>query len=195
MNKIIFSKIGAIALVLVFVFLLGCTTQEDGVMCTMDAKICPDGSAVGRVAPNCEFAPCPQIVGGDKDANGCIGSAGYSWCEEKQKCLRVWEEDCNSSQIPKNCVSWYDGCNNCTVVNGEVSACTLMYCETPAQAYCMEYSNSESQTSQIANPASTNCVDKNGTLEIVDTNEGQVGMCTLPSGKVCEEWALFREEC
>lgn len=28
--------------------------------CTMDAKICPDGSAVGRVGPNCEFAPCPD---------------------------------------------------------------------------------------------------------------------------------------
>ncbi len=30
-----------------------------GVMCSMDAKICPDGSAVGRVAPTCEFAACP----------------------------------------------------------------------------------------------------------------------------------------
>lgn len=29
------------------------------VACTMDAKICPDGSAVGRTGPNCEFAPCP----------------------------------------------------------------------------------------------------------------------------------------
>jgi|GEM_PF-4051181 len=28
--------------------------------CTMDAKICPDGTAVGRVAPDCEFAACPQ---------------------------------------------------------------------------------------------------------------------------------------
>ncbi|MDO8492981.1 MAG: Gmad2 immunoglobulin-like domain-containing protein [bacterium] len=27
--------------------------------CTMEAKICPDGSAVGRTGPNCEFAPCP----------------------------------------------------------------------------------------------------------------------------------------
>lgn len=35
-----------------------------------------------------------MIVGGDKDEHGCIGSAGYSWCEEKQKCLRVWEENC-----------------------------------------------------------------------------------------------------
>jgi len=29
------------------------------VACTMDAKACPDGSFVGRVAPNCEFAACP----------------------------------------------------------------------------------------------------------------------------------------
>lgn len=27
--------------------------------CTMEAKICPDGSSVGRSGPNCEFAPCP----------------------------------------------------------------------------------------------------------------------------------------
>ena len=34
---------------------------EDSVYCTMDAKICPDGSYVGRVGPNCEFAPCPTL--------------------------------------------------------------------------------------------------------------------------------------
>jgi len=33
---------------------------EDLVMCTMDAKICPDGSHVARQGPNCEFAPCPR---------------------------------------------------------------------------------------------------------------------------------------
>ncbi len=27
--------------------------------CTMEAKICPDGSTVGRTGPNCEFTPCP----------------------------------------------------------------------------------------------------------------------------------------
>lgn len=30
-----------------------------GPMCTTEAKICPDGSGVGRTGPNCEFAPCP----------------------------------------------------------------------------------------------------------------------------------------
>jgi hypothetical protein len=37
-----------------------------------------------------------NIVGGDRDEHGCIGSAGYSWCEAKQKCLRIWEEKCDS---------------------------------------------------------------------------------------------------
>lgn len=27
--------------------------------CTLDAKICPDGSSVGRTMPSCDFAPCP----------------------------------------------------------------------------------------------------------------------------------------
>jgi len=36
------------------------------------------------------------IVGGDMDEHGCIGSAGYMWCESKQKCLRAWEEQCPS---------------------------------------------------------------------------------------------------
>ncbi len=29
--------------------------------CTAEAMLCPDGSAVGRTAPNCEFAACPEV--------------------------------------------------------------------------------------------------------------------------------------
>lgn len=47
----------------------------------------------------------------------------------------------------------------------------------------------------MANPASVNCIDQGGLLEIIDEGSGQVGMCTLPSGNVCEEWALYRGEC
>jgi len=46
-----------------------------GTACTMDARVCPDGSSVGRTGPNCEFAACstdnggvPVSVGGD---NSC----------------------------------------------------------------------------------------------------------------------------
>jgi hypothetical protein len=32
---------------------------NEPVFCTTDVKICPDGSAVPRVPPTCEFAACP----------------------------------------------------------------------------------------------------------------------------------------
>lgn len=79
------------------ILMLGCTQQTPPVnntACTQEAKVCPDGSAVGRTGPDCEFAPCPQIVGNDSDAHGCKGSAGYSWCESQQKCVREWETPC-----------------------------------------------------------------------------------------------------
>jgi hypothetical protein len=37
--------------------------------CTRDAKICPDGSTIGRTGPSCEFAACPT-------ANTSVGTLG-----------------------------------------------------------------------------------------------------------------------
>lgn len=37
-------------------------TKRDGngnLACTLDVKLCPDGSYVGRMPPRCEFAACP----------------------------------------------------------------------------------------------------------------------------------------
>jgi len=36
-----------------------CPFDNPNSACTMEAKVCPDGSSVGRTGPNCEFAPCP----------------------------------------------------------------------------------------------------------------------------------------
>lgn len=36
--------------------------------CTLEAKVCPDGTSVGRTGPNCEFAPCPSAKP-NQDAN------------------------------------------------------------------------------------------------------------------------------
>lgn len=35
--------------------------QKTASSCTEDAKICPDGSYVGRQLPTCDFAPCPNV--------------------------------------------------------------------------------------------------------------------------------------
>lgn len=43
-----------------FVFYGKKPASEEPIFCTADAKQCPDGSFVGRVAPTCEFAPCPR---------------------------------------------------------------------------------------------------------------------------------------
>ncbi len=32
-----------------------------------------------------------KLIGGDRDAHGCIASAGYSWCERTNQCERPWE--------------------------------------------------------------------------------------------------------
>jgi hypothetical protein len=46
--------------VLLMAMLVGCS-QVEPIACTADAKICPDGSGVGRDPENdCEFFPCPE---------------------------------------------------------------------------------------------------------------------------------------
>src|SRR5512142_1430173 len=55
------------------------------------------GCVAAPAVPQPSPAPAPvnaPPLGGDRDAHGCIGSAGYSWCEAKAKCLRPWEEKC-----------------------------------------------------------------------------------------------------
>jgi hypothetical protein len=78
-----------------------------------------------------------QMVGNDRDSHGCIGSAGYSWCESKSKCLRIWEENCSITEENKTKVyilpevaakmamdvhNALCSANNCTVLIKEVPA-------------------------------------------------------------------------
>jgi putative hemolysin len=47
----------------------------------------------------------------------------------------------------------------------------------------------------MANPASAACIRAGGTLTFVQSDKGEQGMCTLPTGVVCDEWEFFRGEC
>lgn len=53
---------------------------DEGVVCTLDAMMCPDGSAVGRQAPNCEFAPCPGELGNSQSTidDYFVSKTGFS---------------------------------------------------------------------------------------------------------------------
>lgn len=51
-----------VAVLAVVAYVLGAkllSPSPKPIACTSEAKICPDGSSVGRVGPNCEFATCP----------------------------------------------------------------------------------------------------------------------------------------
>jgi putative hemolysin len=66
--------------------------------------------------------------------------------------------------------------------------------QSPQQSSQQQQTTSASSSAGLANPASVNCVQTlGGQLQIVDTAQGQIGMCHLPDGRVCEEWALFRD--
>jgi len=63
------------------------------------AKVC-----IEMCIPVCKFGE-DVWVGGDRDEGGCLIGAGYSWCEPKQKCLRVWEEPCTDEDLVRNYLS------------------------------------------------------------------------------------------
>ena len=60
---------------------------------------------------------------------------------------------------------------------------------------CTQSDMTTAERVALANPASVNCIKVGGKLTIKRSTKGESGMCHLPTGKVCEEWALFRGEC
>lgn len=66
--------------------LAGCVQTNQPNACTEEARLCPDGSSVGRVGPNCTFAPCPNCIcpqGYTQEADTCNPACYYS----TPKCL------------------------------------------------------------------------------------------------------------
>ncbi|MEK7172796.1 MAG: hypothetical protein AAB740_02370 [Patescibacteria group bacterium] len=65
MKKIIIV-VGAVVLVLMVGVLVGLKffnqPEPEQIACTEEAMLCPDGSAVGRTGPNCDFAACPPPI-------------------------------------------------------------------------------------------------------------------------------------
>ncbi|MDC8099535.1 MULTISPECIES: hypothetical protein [Chryseobacterium] len=45
------------------------------------------------------FAQKTPVLGGDKDAHGCIGSAGYTYSQIKKDCIRTFEEKIKLKEV------------------------------------------------------------------------------------------------
>lgn len=48
---------------------------------------------------------------------------------------------------------------------------------------------------EMANPASTHCLEQGGRLEMMREEAGIFGVCVFEDGSRCEEWRYFRGEC
>jgi hypothetical protein len=93
---------------------------SQGVMCTADVKICPDGTTVSREGPNCEFAPCPEGIitretPAPPDVSGtrmskCFDDYGALMSDEACKNVPLEARRCNtdadcSPSCSRGCVS------------------------------------------------------------------------------------------
>lgn len=86
---------------------------------------------------SCNKKTAPQsgevMTGGDRDEHGCIGSAGYTWSELKQECIRIWEVglEMQNSQDPESSTVAYlitkEGSENVEIYLPEVSGGMLLH--------------------------------------------------------------------
>ncbi len=60
---------------------------------------------------------------------------------------------------------------------------------------CTRFEMTTAERVALANPASVACVNAGGKLISKRGPHNEYSMCQLPTGRVCEEWALFRGEC
>jgi putative hemolysin len=84
------------------------------------------------------------------------------------------------------------------VLTGCNSGQTADNSQTPAESPAPQLSEEKPVIvlTSVANPASTNCVEKGGVLKIVEKKDGsQYGVCYFEGNRQCEEWALFRGDC
>lgn len=56
--------------------------EPKGIACTLEAKLCPDGSSVGRSGPDCVFSECPSTIKLKDNKDGTqtfTSSVGYNF--------------------------------------------------------------------------------------------------------------------
>lgn len=197
---IILAMISALALVL----MIGCNSTPN--------QTCSTGSdCFLRYVGNADCSPCNY---NDKDYK-CVSKDAADAIDLKRgeilsrvQCLSCIGTDSRESIVNYECVCSDEGCkihNKCgdgcpqlgqpaptfctdgTIVDSGKNDCG---CQLPPKC------EKDENNTQIANPASKFCKSQGGESRIVTAADGsQSGVCTLPGGVECDEWAYFRGEC
>jgi hypothetical protein len=99
----------------------------------MEAKLCPDGSYVGRQAPNCEFAKCPENI-----TNTIQGKKVVIQCTEEQKNTNA----CTKEYMPV--CGWFN--ENIKCIRYPCAATYGNKCEACSNPIVKEYTEGECPT-------------------------------------------------
>jgi hypothetical protein len=88
----------------------------EGIACPADALLCPDGSSVGRIGKNCEFAPCPVVepTPSPVSKHQCTEGERGSFCTKEYRpvCALV-EVQCVTTPCPPVAQTYGNGCSAC----------------------------------------------------------------------------------
>jgi len=88
MKKVMFFILAGILLV----SLIGIISAENA---QISSNIASTGNVNGEVS-SIKNINEEIMVGNDSDEHGCKASAGYTWCESLNECIRSWETNCSS---------------------------------------------------------------------------------------------------
>tara|TARA_B100001971_G_C18120016_1_gene498909 strand:- start:195 stop:845 length:651 start_codon:yes stop_codon:yes gene_type:complete len=88
-------------MIIISLFIPACAYRYDEmrpVACTMEGLVCPDGTVVGRVGPNCEFKKCPEIETPSEPPKQktLIPTEKHETYEE---CFTEWEEALENKEL------------------------------------------------------------------------------------------------
>jgi hypothetical protein len=111
--------------VIVIIFLITLAFQKSQVSCTQEAKLCPDGSYVGRSGSDCQFSQCPEDNCSGFAADNCPSECvvcppcevcSSISCRTEQFCNsigfnRTWWQQVRPCQCPEGYVREGDVCN------------------------------------------------------------------------------------
>ena len=123
--------------------------------------------------------PCPEPYIPEFNNNNCILNNNVDECGCQTSCPSY---DCSEVVIPKNCATWYDGCNTCQVRDGRAEICTLMYCFRQSESYCMTF-HIQKNTLNTGDICYRFCED--GSQEFINRRSD------CPDGTTCKKINLF----
>lgn len=156
----------------------GCTSGCPSIDCSHTSHA-QEGQACGAVSwmasvPTCDVGlECVYSTGpvGVADTPGTCMLICRTTRDRYGNCISAAT---TAPQVPRNCVTWYDGCNTCSTVNGQLRGCTMMMCFTQNEPYCQAFA---AGVLQIGDICYRFCED--GSQSLLDRRNG------CPAGARC----------